>query len=123
MAKNNDLMPIIIEGDVKDITLSNVKYRNAIELDNTRIEGMSLRYNGKYNVFNYYVYDDSLGDNEIKITSLVADELILRGVLPTSDYQSLIGKELTISHTYTYGANWERSYLDSSKYKIKILLF
>lgn len=122
MAKNNDLMPIIIEGDVKDITLSNVKYRNAIELDNTRIEGMSLRYNGKYNVFNYYVYDDSLGDNEIKITSLVADELILRGVLPTSDYQSLIGKELTISHTYTYGANWERSYLDSSKYKIKDII-
>ena len=61
MAKNNDLMPIIIEGDVKDITLSNIKYRNTIELDNTRIEGMSLRYNGKYNVFNYYVYDDSLG--------------------------------------------------------------
>ena len=119
MAKNNDLMPIIIEGDVKDITLSNIKYRNTIELDNTRIEGMSLRYNGKYNVFNYYVYDDSLGDNEIKITSLVADELILRGVLPSSDYQSLIGKELTISHTYTYDANWERLYLDSSKYKIK----
>ena len=50
MAKNNDLMPIIIEGDVKDITLSNVKYLSSLFLINPLIVIISIIFVYLFNI-------------------------------------------------------------------------
>ena len=118
MAKSGDLTAIIV--DDANIEISNVKYRKKIELENTRIDG--FKANGKYNIFKYYVFDDTLQDNELKITSVVAEELISKGILPHKEYKNLVGEEIILSYSRLYDDKGNYELSSSKNYNIKDII-